>query len=138
LKPPEATRSRRPVNAVNRAQVQTLRPQRHLKPGYLGPCRSDPRRRSHDHAEERKHARAAPQSANRFDGGLPIPCRDGRTRFRHWDRRHRATGRGKPGRKCGYWRPVHSKRALSGESRADRRHVRRRNCSRTSSSESGW
>jgi len=79
LKPPEATRSRRPVNAVNRAQVQTLRPQRHLKPGYLGPCLSDPRRRSHDHAEEHKHARAAPQPSSRFDGAVPIPCRDGRT-----------------------------------------------------------
>ena len=79
LKPPEAARSRRPVNAVNRAQVQTLRPQRHLKPGHLGPRRSDPRRRSHDYAEERKHARAAPQSVSRFDGAGPIPCRDGRS-----------------------------------------------------------
>ena len=72
LKPPEAARSRRPVNAVNWAQVQTLRPQRHLKPGHLGPRRSNPRRRSHDYAEERKHARAAPQSVSRFDGASCI------------------------------------------------------------------
>jgi hypothetical protein len=59
LKSPQTTCRGRPVNAVDRRQVQAVRAQRNLKPSNLRPRRRRARRRCHDQAEEHKQERAA-------------------------------------------------------------------------------